>query len=85
VGGVTNPLAGKVLSRPKPLTDKQLKVMELLAQGMTLREIAAFMCYSPRTIETHSYEALNRLDANNRTHAIAICYHTGIFQTGDPT
>jgi DNA-binding CsgD family transcriptional regulator len=81
---VTNPLAGMVMSRPRALTAQQLQIVVLLAQGNSVREIAAALHYSPETIKNYLGVAITRLGANNRLHAVAICYHTGIFQTGEP-
>ena len=49
------------------LTPTELKVIQLVAQGMANREIAEKLCVSQRTIESHVSNMLNKTNLNNRT------------------
>ena len=44
---------------------------ELVAQGLTNREIAAALHLSERTIENHTSHVLHRLDLRNRAEVTA--------------
>lgn len=49
------------------LTPTELKVIQLVAQGMANREIALQLNVSQRTIESHVSNMLNKTNLNNRT------------------
>jgi DNA-binding NarL/FixJ family response regulator len=44
-----------------PLTSRQRQVLQLVAEGRTMKEIAAVLKISPRTAESHKYEMMNVL------------------------
>lgn len=49
-------------ARPGPsLTSRQLDVLRLIVKGRRMKEIAAALHLSPRTIETHKYEMMQVL------------------------
>ncbi|MGW8973861.1 ATP-binding protein [Streptomyces platensis] len=52
---------------PTALTRRQRQVIELLAQGMTDKQIAAKLVLSPRTVEGHVYRLLAVLGFDSRT------------------
>ncbi|WP_280878764.1 ATP-binding protein [Streptomyces pseudovenezuelae] len=54
---------------PAGLTDRQLQVMRLLAEGLTNSEIAARLVVSVRTVDNHVRAVLDKLDAPTRRHA----------------
>jgi DNA-binding NarL/FixJ family response regulator len=54
----------------KPLTKTQRKVLELLAEGRTNKEIARALHLSERTITTHLVNAFKRLGVQNRVGAV---------------
>jgi DNA-binding NarL/FixJ family response regulator len=43
------------------LTARQREVLQLLAEGKTMKEIAAILHISPRTVESHKYEMMEIL------------------------
>jgi len=47
--------------RPKHLTPRQREVVQLLAEGNTLREAAAVLNITPRTIAFHKYKVMREL------------------------
>ena len=51
------------------LTPRQLEVLELLARGLTNREIAGVLGISPGTVKVHVAAVLDALDVTNRTEA----------------
>jgi ATP/maltotriose-dependent transcriptional regulator MalT len=61
------------------LTRRQIEVLGKLAQGMTNREIAEELVLSPRTVEMHVANVLNKLGCNNRAEAVARGAELGLF------
>ena len=59
-------------SRENPLTNREIKVLELLAKGKTYKEIAIHGRRSPKTIEKCVGNIHGKLGAANSCHAVAI-------------
>ena len=55
------------------LTRRQREIMQLLADGESTTVAARQLDLSEETVKTHTKNALARLGAKNRTHAVAIC------------
>ena len=55
---------------PAGLTDRQVEVVRLLADGLTNAEIAARLVLSVRTVDTHVAAILTKLDARTRRDAV---------------
>ena len=54
--------AGKGVSpKETPLTPRQREVLQLLAEGQTMKEIARTLNISPRTVESHKHEIMQVL------------------------
>jgi two-component system response regulator NreC len=49
-------------SQSNVLTTREREVLQLLAEGKTTRQIAAMLHLSIKTVETHRYGIMNRLD-----------------------
>jgi LuxR family maltose regulon positive regulatory protein len=60
------------------LTRREAEVLELLAQGLSNREIAQRCTVSPRTVDTHVERVLSKLDATSRTRAVATALRLGL-------
>lgn len=52
------------------LTRRQMEIVQLIAAGLTNREIAEKLFLSPRTVEMHVANLLNRLDCRTRSEAV---------------
>ncbi|MFF5209701.1 ATP-binding protein [Streptosporangium sp. NPDC000396] len=63
------PTAGK--ARSAPLTRRETEIAQLVAQGMSNKEIAAALVISQRTAEGHVEHILNKLGFNSRTQIAA--------------
>jgi ATP/maltotriose-dependent transcriptional regulator MalT len=64
-----NPAKGQRAKR-SGLTRRQLEILKLIADGLTDRMIAGQLYLSPRTVEMHVFNLLNRLDCRNRSEAV---------------
>jgi ATP/maltotriose-dependent transcriptional regulator MalT len=54
------------------ITPRELEVLELIAQGLSNREIAARVNVSENTVKTHSSRVFDKLGARRRTQAVQI-------------
>jgi LuxR family maltose regulon positive regulatory protein len=62
-----SPLLGLV----EPLSGRELEVLQLMASGKTNQEIALRLVVAPGTIKAHAASIYRKLDAANRTEAVA--------------
>jgi DNA-binding NarL/FixJ family response regulator len=68
-------------SEPRPpdaLTERELEVLRLLAQGKSNKEIAAALTITERTVKFHVSAILGKLGASNRTEAARIAAQQGL-------
>ncbi|MGW1468187.1 response regulator transcription factor [Streptomyces sp. NPDC002308] len=63
---------------PVELSQRELDVLQLLAEGMDTVEIANKLSYSERLIKSVIQAVIKRLDLRNRTHAVAYAIRMGI-------
>lgn len=63
------------------LTERELEVLRLLAQGNPNRTIAERLVITERTVKFHVSSILAKLDADNRTEAVAIARQRGLLPT----
>jgi len=52
------------------ITSRELEILELIAQGMSNREIAGRLFVSENTVKTHSSRVFDKLGAKRRTQAV---------------
>jgi ATP/maltotriose-dependent transcriptional regulator MalT len=60
------------------ITKRELEILELIAQGMSNREIAEKLFVSENTVKTHSSHLLDKLSAKRRTQAVQIAKENGL-------
>jgi LuxR family transcriptional regulator, maltose regulon positive regulatory protein len=54
----------------EPLTDREMDVLRLIAEGLKYKEIAAYLFVSLNTVRFHVKSIYGKLNVNNRTQAI---------------
>jgi LuxR family maltose regulon positive regulatory protein len=54
----------------EPLSERELEVLELLAEGLTNREIASRLFLSLNTVKAHTRNIYGKLGVHNRTQAV---------------
>jgi DNA-binding NarL/FixJ family response regulator len=59
-------------ARASRLTQREREVLRLLADGLTNEETGSELSISPETVRTHVRKAMDKLDADTRTQAVAI-------------
>ena len=60
------------------ITKRELEILELMAQGMSNREIAEKLFVSENTVKTHSSRLFDKLGAKRRTQAVQIGKEMGL-------
>jgi DNA-binding NarL/FixJ family response regulator len=60
------------------LTQRELTVLRLLADGYSTREIARRLSYSERTIKNSIHDMVTRFKLRNRAHAVAFAVRQGL-------
>jgi two-component system response regulator NreC len=73
--------ASNTYPRPSVLTMREQEVMRLLAEGRTVREVAAELALSIKTIEAHKLNLMRKLDIHNRTSLIECAVRMGLLVT----
>jgi NarL family two-component system response regulator LiaR len=66
------------LSAGEELTERELEVLDLVAQGLSNQEIADHLIVSERTVRKHVSNILGKLHLANRTQAALYALRTGI-------
>ena len=69
-----------ILRNPKTrgLSCRQVEILCKVAEGMSNKEIAAQLHVSDQTVKNHMTHILDRLYANDRTHAVVLAYRMGL-------
>jgi DNA-binding NarL/FixJ family response regulator len=86
---ITPALAGEVFQDPKVgpehplnpvggLTPRQREILQLFAEGVSTKEIAARLDISPRTVEFHKYQLMDSLKLQSSAELIHFAIKNGI-------
>jgi NarL family two-component system response regulator LiaR len=67
----------------KKLTERELSVIKLMAQGYTNQEIAQKMMVGTATVRSHVGHILSKLQVSSRTHAAIYAMRAGIVNMPD--
>jgi DNA-binding CsgD family transcriptional regulator len=65
---------------PRLLSPREQEVIQLAAEGMTGRQIAAHLVLSPATIKTHFEHAYEKLGVSDRAAAVARALRAGLIE-----
>lgn len=60
------------------LSSRQLQLLQYLAEGQSVKEIAAHLNISPRTVESHKYRLMQQLKMKNATELVAYAMKHGL-------
>jgi DNA-binding NarL/FixJ family response regulator len=63
---------------PAGLSDREVDVLRLLADGYDTGDIARTLAYSERTIKNTIHDVTSRLNLRNRSHAVAYAVKSGL-------
>lgn len=70
---------------PDPLTEREIEVLQMVAQGQSNREIAAQLMISETTVRTHVSNILSKLHLSSRTQAALYALRQGLASLQDTT
>ena len=60
------------------LTSREQEVFALLAEGQSLKHIAARLCISPKTVENHRTSIMRKLDLHTTVELISYAARVGV-------
>jgi DNA-binding NarL/FixJ family response regulator len=78
---VTEGLVGSLMNvneqKPHELTSRQLEVLQLLAEGRSMKEVASVLNLTPRTVAFHKYRMMEQLKLKSTAELIqyAVKHH----------
>lgn len=65
----------RLVVRPTP---REIEILQLVAEGCSTGTIASALFISPETVKSHVANAMARLGASSRAHAVALAYRRGL-------
>ena len=74
-------LSQRATQRAPSLSAREREIIGLLAAGLTGEEVAGRLVLSTETVKTHIRNAMTKLEARTRVHAIAIALRSGLITT----
>ncbi len=79
VSGLTSlQRAGTSSGESPPLTRREVEVLQLLAAGLTDRQIAVTLCVSRKTASNHVSNILRKIGVATRSSAASYAVRTGL-------
>lgn len=66
--------------RHSRLTDREIEVLKLVAEGRSNQEIANLLCLSVKTVTGHRTNIMEKLDLHSRTELVKYAIRTGLIQ-----
>jgi len=80
---VTESMIGSLINggksnQAKQLTVRQREILQLLAEGKTMKETAGVLCITPRTVAFHKYRIMETLGIENNADLIKFAMKAGL-------
>lgn len=79
---VRHPAPGRQQEIVEPLSEREVEILTLIAQGLTNKQIANQLYLSLGTIKVHAHNIYGKLGVSSRTQAVAIATELGILPNG---
>jgi two-component system NarL family response regulator len=71
-------VAAKLVGRGAPLSTRELSVLELLARGLSNKEIQSALSIPEGTLKNHLKRVFDKLDVTDRTQAVLVALKRGL-------
>jgi DNA-binding NarL/FixJ family response regulator len=83
---VTDSMIGSLINggkrnQAKKLTVRQREILQLLAEGKTMKEAAGVLCITPRTVAFHKYRIMDTLGIENNAALVRFALKTGLLSS----
>jgi len=65
------------------LTARESEILEMLAKGLTNKQIGSALTISENTVRNHVNSIMEKLEVSDRTEAVAVAIQQGIIQISD--
>jgi DNA-binding NarL/FixJ family response regulator len=62
------------------LTEREIEVLQLIAEGLPPAEVARRLVISPKTVASHVQRILTKLKVHTRAQAVAVAYEAGLIR-----
>jgi DNA-binding NarL/FixJ family response regulator len=69
--------------RVAELTQREVQVLRLIAQGLSNEEMAGLLFIAESTAKTHVKRVLAKIGARDRAQAVVVAYRSGLMTQGD--
>jgi DNA-binding NarL/FixJ family response regulator len=79
-GGLSGSAGPAPARDPTQLTQREREVLQLIAEGRTMQEIATVLAISPKTVETHRYRLMDRLNIHHVAGLVRYAMRVGLVQ-----
>jgi DNA-binding NarL/FixJ family response regulator len=60
------------------LSPREREILQLLAQGLSQKEIARHLYLSPKTVNSHAERLYDKLRVHSKTEAVAVAFRSGL-------
>jgi len=84
-----NAVATRIINRPAsgdtladPLSDREMEVSQLMAKGLSNKDIGHMLWIGETTVKTHVSHILRKLDSADRTQAVLAAVKAGLVRLG---
>ncbi|HZU09487.1 MAG TPA: response regulator transcription factor [Pseudacidobacterium sp.] len=79
---IPRPIAARLAERMlrSDLTARELEILEMLAKGLTNKQIGHALAISENTVRNHVNSIMEKLEVSDRTEAVAVAIQQGIIQ-----
>jgi len=78
---ITRDVVGALMHQPQPrqaLTTRQREVLQLLAEGKSMKEVAAILDLTPRTVAFHKYRMMDQLRLKTSAELVTFAVRAGV-------
>ena len=60
------------------LTPRELEVLRMTAEGLSVRQVASVLCLSAKTVDAHKVNLMRKLKIHNKAHLVQYAFRNGI-------